>query len=48
MIDVAMGAGAGGFNWLPVLVAERRGLFEQRGLKVARKRMGAVDKATAG
>jgi NitT/TauT family transport system substrate-binding protein len=48
MIDIAMGAGAGGFNWLPVLVAERHGLFEQRGLRVARKRMGTVDKATAG
>jgi NitT/TauT family transport system substrate-binding protein len=48
MSDIAMGAGAGGFNWLPVLVAERRGLFEQHGIRVARKRMGTVDKATAG
>ncbi|HEY7671022.1 MAG TPA: ABC transporter substrate-binding protein [Gammaproteobacteria bacterium] len=48
MIDVAMGAGAGGFNWLPVLVAERHGLFAQRGLNVLRRRVGTVDKATAG
>jgi NitT/TauT family transport system substrate-binding protein len=48
MIDIAMGAGAGGFNWLPVLVAERRGLFAERGLRVSRKRMGTLDKATAG
>jgi NitT/TauT family transport system substrate-binding protein len=48
MLDIAMGAGAGGFNWLPVLVAERRGLFTQRGLRITRKRMGTVDKATAG
>jgi NitT/TauT family transport system substrate-binding protein len=31
-----------------VVVAERRGLFAQRGLNVTRKRMGTVDKATAG
>jgi NitT/TauT family transport system substrate-binding protein len=48
MIDIAMGAGAGGFNWLPVLLAERRGLFARRDLRISRKRMGSVDKATAG
>ena len=48
MIEISMGAGAGGFNWLPVVVAQRRGLFERRGIKVLRKRMGTVDKATAG
>jgi NitT/TauT family transport system substrate-binding protein len=48
MLEIAIGAGAGGFNWLPVLVAERRGLFAERGLKISRKRMGTVDKATAG
>ena len=42
-----MGAGAGGFNWLPVLLAERRGLLARRGLTISRKRLGAVDKATA-
>jgi NitT/TauT family transport system substrate-binding protein len=42
-----MGAGAGGFNWLPVLVAERRGIFERRGVNVSRRRMGTVDNATA-
>jgi len=47
MIDITMGAGAGGFNWLPVLVAERRGIFERRGVNVSRRRMGTVDKATA-
>jgi NitT/TauT family transport system substrate-binding protein len=48
VLDITMGAGAGGFNWLPVLVAERRGLFAQHGLRLTRKRMGTVDKATAG
>ena len=47
MTEIAMGAGAGGFNWLPVHVAERAGLLERRGLSLAIKRLGAVDKATA-
>jgi ABC-type nitrate/sulfonate/bicarbonate transport system substrate-binding protein len=47
MTEIAMGAGAGGFNWLPVHVAERTGLLERRGLSLSIKRLGAVDKATA-
>lgn len=42
-----LGAGAAGFNWLPVFLAERRGLFARAGLKVEVHRLGAVDKATA-
>ena len=47
MTEISMGAGAGGFNWLPVHVAERTGLLERRGLSLSIKRLGAVDKATA-
>jgi NitT/TauT family transport system substrate-binding protein len=47
MTEIVMGAGAGGFNWLPVHVAERTGLLERRGLSLSIKRLGAVDKATA-
>jgi ABC-type nitrate/sulfonate/bicarbonate transport system substrate-binding protein len=39
--------GAQGFNWLPVFVAEERGLFEQQGLKVELLRLGSVEQATA-
>lgn len=44
---VVMAGGALGFNWLPVYVAEREGIFARNGLTVELKRMGAVDKATA-
>jgi ABC-type nitrate/sulfonate/bicarbonate transport system substrate-binding protein len=47
MTEISMGAGAGGFNWLPVHVAERTGILEKRGLTLSIKRLGAVDKATA-
>src|SRR5687767_1049285 len=47
MTEISMGAGAGGFNWLPVHVAERTGILERRGLTLSIKRLGAVDKATA-
>jgi ABC-type nitrate/sulfonate/bicarbonate transport system substrate-binding protein len=47
MTEIVMGAGAGGFNWLPVHVAERAGLLERCGLSLSIKRLGAVDKATA-
>jgi NitT/TauT family transport system substrate-binding protein len=36
-----------GFNWLPVFVAEKQGIFARHGLQVELMRMGAVDKATA-
>lgn len=38
--------GAQGFNWLPVFVAIRKGLFEKDGLEVELERLGSVDKAT--
>jgi ABC-type nitrate/sulfonate/bicarbonate transport system substrate-binding protein len=42
-----IGGGAGGFNWLPVIAAERQGMFARRKLTIEVKRLGAVDKATA-
>ncbi|THG30098.1 ABC transporter substrate-binding protein [Naasia lichenicola] len=39
--------GAQGFNWLPVFVAEERGLFAARGLNVELLRLGSVEKATS-
>jgi len=45
-ITVKLAGGAQGFNWLPVFVAEERGLFAKRGLKIDYLRLGSVDKAT--
>jgi ABC-type nitrate/sulfonate/bicarbonate transport system substrate-binding protein len=42
-----VGGGAVGFNWLPVIAAERQGMFARRNLAIEVKRLGAVDKATA-
>lgn len=42
-----LGAGAAGFNWLPVFLGERRGAFARHGLKLDIRRLGSVDKATA-
>ncbi len=42
-----VGGGAVGFNWLPVIAAERQGMFARRNLTIEVKRLGAVDKATA-
>lgn len=42
-----LGAGAAGFNWLPVFLADRQGLFASRGLRIEIHRMGSVEKATA-
>jgi ABC-type nitrate/sulfonate/bicarbonate transport system substrate-binding protein len=42
-----LGAGAAGFNWLPVFAAQQQGLFARDGLTVEIKRLGTVDKATA-
>src|SRR5262245_44398955 len=47
LTTLVIGGGAVGFNWLPVIVADRQGLFARRGLAVEIKRLGAVDKATA-
>jgi NitT/TauT family transport system substrate-binding protein len=41
-----IGAGAAGFNWLPVFAAQQ-GPFAAHGLSVEVKRLGTVDKATA-
>jgi ABC-type nitrate/sulfonate/bicarbonate transport system substrate-binding protein len=43
---LVVGAGAARFNWLPVFVAERLGLFANYGLEIEIVRTGAVDKAT--
>jgi NitT/TauT family transport system substrate-binding protein len=42
-----VGGGAVGFNWLPVIAAERQGFFARHGLTIEVKRLGAVDKVTA-
>jgi ABC-type nitrate/sulfonate/bicarbonate transport system substrate-binding protein len=42
-----LGAGAAGFNWLPIFLADRRGMFAKHGLRIEIHRMGSVDKATA-
>ncbi|RJG57903.1 ABC transporter substrate-binding protein [Sphingobium terrigena] len=39
--------GAQGFNWLPVFVAIRKGMFADAGIEVELERLGSVDKATA-
>ncbi len=44
---LTLAGGSIGFNWLPVFVAERQGIFKRHGLEVEKKRTGAVDKATA-
>jgi ABC-type nitrate/sulfonate/bicarbonate transport system substrate-binding protein len=44
---LVIGGGAVGFNWLPIVVADRQGLFARRGLAIEIKRLGSVDKATA-
>jgi ABC-type nitrate/sulfonate/bicarbonate transport system substrate-binding protein len=46
MTEVVMGAGAGGFNWLPVHAAEHLGFLKRHGLTLSIKKLGAVDKAT--
>ena len=44
---ITLAGGALGFNWLPVFVAERLGIFERNDIGVKLMRMGSVDKATA-
>ncbi|MFM2372861.1 MAG: hypothetical protein RIS85_2583 [Pseudomonadota bacterium] len=44
---VKLVGGAQGFNWLPVFVAIRRGMFADAGLEVELEKLGSVDKATA-
>ena len=45
--EVNIGAGAAGFNFLPIFLAQHFGLFARRGISVTVKRMGTTDKATA-
>ena len=47
MTEISIGAGAAGFNWLPVYAAEQAGLLKRRGLSLSIQRLGAVDKVTA-
>src|SRR5262245_66643969 len=47
LVTLRLGAGAAGFNWLPVFAAQQQGMFAAQGLKVEIKRLGTVDKATA-
>jgi ABC-type nitrate/sulfonate/bicarbonate transport system substrate-binding protein len=44
---LVIAGGSVGFNWLPVFVAQRQGIFERNGLVVEARRTGSVDKATA-
>lgn len=44
---ISLAGGALGFNWLPVFVAQTRGLFDANGLDVELRRLGSIDKATA-
>lgn len=44
---IVLAGGALGFNWLPVFLAQKQGIFARNGLTVELKRMGSVDKATA-
>lgn len=44
---LVLAGGALGFNWLPVYMAKKLGIFQRHGLDVELKRMGSVDKATA-
>jgi ABC-type nitrate/sulfonate/bicarbonate transport system substrate-binding protein len=46
-MSLRLGAGAAGFNWLPVFAAQQQGLFAANGLNVEIMRLGTVDKATA-
>jgi len=44
---IRLAGAAQGFNWLPVFVAEERGLFAQHGLSIVFHKVGSVEKATA-
>lgn len=45
--EIRVGAGAAGFNFVPIFLAQRFGLFARRGISVTVKRTGTTDKATA-
>jgi ABC-type nitrate/sulfonate/bicarbonate transport system substrate-binding protein len=44
---IRLAGAAQGFNWLPILVAERTGLFTDYGIQIELLKLGSVDKATA-
>jgi len=46
LTTLRLAGGAQGFNWLPVFVAEERGLFTKHGIAIEYQRLGSVDKAT--
>ena len=45
--EIKIGAGAAGFNFLPIFLAQHFGLFARRGINVTVQRTGTTDKATA-
>jgi NitT/TauT family transport system substrate-binding protein len=45
--EIRIGAGAAGFNFLPIFIAQHFGLFARRGINVTVNRTGTTDKATA-
>src|SRR5215831_2688089 len=47
MTSIRIAAGGIGFNFLPVYVAERQGLFAKNGIEVETTLLPSVDKATA-
>ena len=47
MTRIRIAAGGTGFNFLPIYVAERRGLFAKNGIEVQTTLLPSVDKATA-
>lgn len=47
LVEVSIGAGAAGFNFLPIFLGQRLGLFAKRGINVTVKRTGTTDKSTA-
>src|SRR5262245_66480434 len=46
MTRIRIGAGGIGFNFLPVYVAERQGLFAKNGIEAETTLLPSVDKAT--
>lgn len=46
LTTLRLAGGAQGFNWLPVFVADERGLFAKHGIAIEYQRLGSVDKAT--
>ena len=47
MTRIRIAAGGAGFNFLPIYVAERQGLFAKNGIEVETTLLPSVDKATA-